>query len=144
MSEEVVLRAGEDSRRNARIPVRQIVEKMRAERDQLIQEKRDIEYKLTQVEDWRKEETSQILGKRLNKTRSIEMTTRLEAQVREKKKPLLQEKQAIEKRMLDIKSKIGRKGTAPRVPAVRDGLLLRERGCIQPRKVPHQGLYVPR
>jgi len=111
--DEVVAQVGQDSRRNGRVSVDRLLENMEREREQLIQEKRDIEFKLTQVEDWKRQETSRILMKRMDKTRSIEATTRLEAEVREKKAPLIKEKQTVEKRLHDIKSKFSRTGTPP-------------------------------
>lgn len=112
--DEVIAQVGQDSRRNGRIPVDRLLENMEREREDLLQEKRDIEVKLTQVEDWKRQETSKILMRRMDKTRSIEATTRLEAQVREKKAPLIKDKQAVEKRLHDIKTKFRRQGTKPR------------------------------
>lgn len=108
--EEVFAQVGEDTRRSGRIPVDRLLHQLESERDKLLQEKRDIEVKLTQVEDWRRQETSRILMRRMDKTRSIEATTRLEAEARKKRAPLIIDKQTIEKRLHDIKTKLSRSG----------------------------------
>lgn len=103
--DEVFVQVGQDTRRNARMSPDRLLEEMRLERESLKQEKQDVEFKLTQVEDWKREELSRILMRRMDKSRSIEATALLEAEVRKKKAPLIKEKQAIEKRLHDIKSK---------------------------------------
>jgi len=106
--DNVIANVGQDSRRNGRVPVDKLVEQLHREREQLIQDKKEIEFQLSEIEDWRRKETSQILMRRMDKTRSIEATTQLESQAREKKAPLMKEKSAIEKRLHDIKSKFSR------------------------------------
>lgn len=116
----VLAKVGEDSRRNGRVPVDRLLENMERERETLLQEKSDIEFKLSEVEDWRCQETSRILMRRMDKTRSIEATTRLESQARDKKAPLIKEKQAVEKRLHDIKSKFRRQGHREHQDVVRE------------------------
>jgi chaperonin cofactor prefoldin len=106
--DNVIANVGQDSRRNGRVPVDKLVEQLHREREQLIQDKKEIEFQLSEIEDWRRKETSQILMRRMDKTRSIEATTQLESQARERKAPLMKDKAAIEKRLHDIKSKFAR------------------------------------
>jgi len=106
--DNVIANVGQDSRRNGRVPVDKLVEQLHREREQLIQDKKEIEFQLSEIEDWRRKETSQILMRRMDKTRSIEATTQLESQARERKAPLMKDKAAIEKRLHDIKAKFAR------------------------------------
>lgn len=100
----VIVETSQYSRQAGRVSPDVLLDRLEKERAALAEERRDIEFKLSQVEDWKRKETSKILMRKLNKTDSIRATTSLESQVREKKAPLIEEKRAIEKRLHDIKS----------------------------------------
>jgi translation initiation factor IF-2 len=111
---EVIARVGEDSRRMARTHVHKLMENLEREKQSLIQEKREIELKISEVQNWKSSETSKILMKRLDKTSSIELTTALESQFRAKRAPLMRDKVAIEKRLHDINTMFTNQGNKPR------------------------------
>lgn len=121
---EVFAQVSEDSRRSGRFSVNRLLDDMQTERDQLINEKRIIEFKLTEIEDWKRLETSRILGKRLSKTVSIELTARLESEVRIKKSSLMQEKLAVESRLHDLKSKFSRTRRMPDIKPPREDVIV--------------------
>lgn len=99
----------EDSRREGRQSIHALVERLRKELQELNGEKKQLEMKLREVEDWKKTETSRILSSRFPKSESIERTTRLESQVTERKKPFLVQLYAIEERIHSIKSRLSEK-----------------------------------
>lgn len=121
---QTVAMVSADSRRVGRIPVDRLLDEMKRERDQLIQEKTSIEHQLSLVEDWKRQEMSKIYLRRLSKSRSIEATTHLEVSVREKKAPLMDRKLAVEQRLRSIKSKFSRAGTAKRQEPREDVVVL--------------------
>jgi len=95
----------EASRRDARVPVSQLVENMNAEIDELNREKKKLETALSDIAYWKAQETSKVLRRRLPKTQSIEATTTIEAQVGAKKRPLVENLKAIEERLHSLKSR---------------------------------------
>lgn len=106
MENSVVANVGQDSRRNGRVSPERLLDDLYREREGLILEKQNIQAELFQIESWRKQQTSHILMRRLDRTRSIEATTKLESEVSAKKAPLVRELQTIEKRLHDIKTRL--------------------------------------
>jgi hypothetical protein len=98
----------ESSRRDARNHPSKQLEIIEKERSELSHKKKMLEYQMSEIEDWKRIETSKILEKRMNKTDSIAATTLLESRVREKKSPIVNEMRIIEKRMHDIKTTLQR------------------------------------
>jgi len=102
---EVFVQSAEDSRRNARMPIDKLVEHYAEERQKLVDQKREIERQIAEVESWRMEQTSLILGKRLAHAEQVRATVLLESQAKAKRNPLLREMQGIEKLLHDMKSR---------------------------------------
>ena len=121
--ENVIANVSQDSRRSGRVPVDRLLERLERERGELVHEKKGIEYKLREIEDWRRQETSRILGKRMDKTASIRATTSLEAEVTKRKAPLVREIQAIEQRLHDIKDRVPKEDLAPILLRIEDELI---------------------
>lgn len=106
---DVTVRSGQETRREARVTPDKLLENLYRERDELIGEKRQLELQLRHIEDWRKEESSRILARRMPKHRSIEASNQLEVHVRAKKTPLMEAINAVEKRLHDIKYRLASK-----------------------------------
>jgi len=106
MSNNVIADVSQYSRESGRQAITKQIDKMHAERQLLLNEKRTLEVKLSDIEAWRREETAKILRKRLDKTRSIEATTTLEGEARQKKAAIIREKETIEQRLFAIKTRL--------------------------------------
>lgn len=113
------------TRNDGRMPIPQQVENLRRELAALNIEKKGIEKQLSDAETWKRSRTADILSKRFPKSRSIELTNRLEADYRERRSPFLVQLHAIEERVYAIK---GRLKTAPdKQAADRDERVNREK-----------------
>lgn len=102
-------RVSESTRETGRIPVQRQIERMRVELKTLLAEKKALEFSIQDVTAWKAHETAEILSSRYPKSRSIELTTRLESDFRTKRKPLTVQLYAMEERIHALKTRLGEK-----------------------------------
>lgn len=103
---KVIADVSEDSRNNGRQDVGALAQGYRKTYDQLRARKIKLEGQLSEIEYWKKQETHKIIVQELPRTESIKATSRLEAQVHEKKISLKKEIKEIQGNMIPLKRKI--------------------------------------
>ena len=94
---------GQDSREIGRVPIPDQVENLRKEMESLAEAKRTIERSLSDLEDYKRQKTVEILRKGLSKYLCVRETNALENEHRTARRPLLRELDAIVERIRAVK-----------------------------------------
>jgi hypothetical protein len=123
---DVVAQVGEDTRRSGRMSADRIIEKIRKEKDAIVEQLKQLEFSLSDVEDWKRRETSRVLSKRLPKSQSMTACAAIDSEARERKAPFSKERRILESRLHDINSRLATAHTR-KSSEVNDTLLRIER-----------------
>jgi hypothetical protein len=102
----VIAQVGEDTRRTARFDPNRMLEHLTKEKNAVVAEMKAIDYKLSEIEDWKRRETADVLRRRLPKTESITKTASINSEARDKKADLLRARRPLEERLNDISSRL--------------------------------------
>ncbi len=100
------VRVSQHTREVSRIPIPRQVEKLREELESLNAEKREIEQKLNDAAEWKREELAVVYSMRYPKSRACEKTNAIEAELLRRRKPLLRDLHSIEERRNQIASRL--------------------------------------
>lgn len=110
----MVANVGQDSRRSGRVPVDKLLEDLEREKSALILEKQALQIQLSDIDNWKRKEVSQILARRMEKTDTTTAMSEIAWQAKEKKSGLMKQMMAVDKRLHDIKARFARGGDVQR------------------------------